>query len=357
MRLCPAFFMRSVSAGVIVAAATFSTGCSDVLTPEKVREHLADPQAAVDNGTMGRTARDFFSAQRASSAQSLALFTRDSSDSSSNLAAAWMAGDESFRRSMSFAGGDDFGDIFCAANLAAAILTFNGCETGANCEANLEVDSCVLRIGEGGDANARGKIVFNLKNTTNAEFQRTELRLTFEDFEISADDDTADYFDGLLALETTEFLDRDTDATDRVEVILAADLTQQRRRVERFPVFDDGKISSTRASAGLRFTANESDAENSVTVELLAFVDDDDNTRDESVVLRFAASSNEISAERTLADATLEVEGSNGVFSCTWSAASENLSGDDGGGSVDSAGSCVDEDGKTFSFEASSTSR
>lgn len=341
----------------IVVVAAVGSGCSDLLTPDKVRDHLADPRAAVDDDTMGRTARDFFAAQRASSAQSLAFLARDDSDATSNLAAAWVAGDEAWRRSMSFAAGDDIGDVLCAANLAAAIIIFNGCETGDNCEANLEVDSCVLRIGDGADENARGKIVFKLKNTTDDELQRTELRLTFEDFEVSGDDDTADYLDGLLALETTEFLDRDAGAADRVEVILAADLTQQSRRLERFPIFDDGKITSTRTTAGLRFIANDGDTEDSVGVELLAFVDEDDNARDQSVVLRFGASEKEVSADRTLADATLEVEGSNGAFACTWTAASEDLSEDGDRGSVESAGNCVDDDGETFSFEASSTSR
>lgn len=344
---------------LLVAAALLGSACSDLLTPEKVREHLANPAAAVDDATMGRTARDFFAAQRASSAQSLAFLARDDGGATSNLAGAWLTGATALGagRTMSFSASDDIGDVFCGANLAAAIIRFDGCEVGDNCEADLEVDSCVLRIGDGADENARGKIVFKLKNTADAELQRTELRLTFEDFEVSGDDDTADYFDGLLALETTEFLDRDEDAADRVELILAADLTQQTRRIERFPVFDDGMITSTRATAGLRFTAVDGDSEDSVAVEMLAFVDEDDNTRDQSVVLRFGASSNEVSPDRTLAEATLEVEGSNGSFSCTWSAASEELGEDGAPGSVESAGSCVDDEGKTFDFEASSTSR
>jgi hypothetical protein len=343
---------------VAVVAASLATGCSDLLTPEKVRDHLENPRASVDDDTMGRTARDFFSAQRASSAQSLAFLARDDSDATSNLAAAWVAGDQAWRRSMNFAAGDDVGDVLCAANLAAAIIIFNGCEEGDNCEASLEVDSCVLRIGDGADENARGKIVFKLKNETNADFQRTELRLTFEDFEVTgSDDETADYFDGLLALETTEFLDRDEGAADRVEVILAADITQQTRRLERFPIFDDGKITSTRATAGLRFIATDGDTEDSFEVELLAFVDEDDNARDESVVLRFGANSKEVSPDLTLAEATLEVEGTNGSFSCTWSAAEENLSDDGDKGTVKSEGNCVDEDGDEFEFKAESTCR
>ncbi|MDP2345112.1 MAG: hypothetical protein Q8O67_29475 [Deltaproteobacteria bacterium] len=350
--------LNDAALAVVVVVTTLGAGCGELLTPDKVRDHLENPRAAVDDDTMGRTARDFFSAQRASSAQSLAFFARDDGGETSNLAGAWAAGDETWRRSMNFAAGDDVGDVLCAANLAAAIIIFDGCEAGDNCEANLEVDSCVLRIGDGADENAKGKIVFKLKNTTNADFQRTELRLTFEDFEVTgSDDDTADYFDGLLAIETTEFLDRDDGAADRVEVILAADITQQTRRLERFPIFDDGKISSTRATAGVRFIASDGETEDSVGVELLAFVDEDDNARDQSVVLRFGANSKEVSPDLTLADATLEVEGTNGSFSCKWSAAEETLGEDGEQGTVKSEGDCVDEDGDTFSFEAESTCR
>ena len=349
---------KRASVVVVVVVTAIGSGCSDLLTPDKVRDHLDNPRASVDDATMGRTARDFFSAQRASSAQSLAFFAREDSDATSNLAAAWVAGNDTLNRTMSMAAGDDVGDVLCAANLAAAIIIFDGCETGDNCEANLEVDSCVLRIGDGADDNARGKITFKLKNTSNTEFQRTELRLTFEDFEVTGSDgDTADYFDGLLALETTEFLDREDGATDRVEVILAADITQQTRRLERFPIFDDGKITSTRATAGVRFLANDGETEDSVAVELLAFVDDDDNARDESVVLRFGANAKEIAPDKSLAEATLEVEGSNGSFKCTWSAAEEDLDGDGDKGTVQSAGRCVDEDGDEFSFEGTSNSR
>jgi len=339
-----------------LTAALLACGCSDLLTPEKVREHLENPTAAVDDGTMGQTARDFFAAQRVSAARDLAFFTKGNSGETSNLAAAWAAGDDSMRRGISFAGGTDANDIWCAGGLAASLVAFDSCEQGDDCEAEITIDSCLLRIGDG-DENAKGRIVFKLKNSVDGDIERTELRLTFEDFEVSGADDTTDYFDGLLAVETSEHTDRDEGAADRVEVVLAADLTQQSRRVERFPIFDDGKISSTRATAGLRFTANDDDTEQNVAVELLAFVDEDDNARDESVVLRFAASSQEVSPDQTLAEATLDVSGSNGTFSCTWSAASEALSDEGDGGTVESAGSCVDEDGEVFDWSATARAR
>lgn len=343
-------------ASLSVVVVSLGTGCSDLLTPEKVREQIANPTASVSKANMGKTARDFFAAKRVSAARDLAFFAKTDSGETSNLAAAYIAGDEALRRSTSLAAKGDVGDIWCAGGFAASLLAFDSCEQGQDCEVEVTVDSCLLRIGDGGDENARGKIVFKLKNSVDGDTDRTELRLTFEDFEVSNGDGT-DYFDGLLAIETSVHNDLADDDVERVEVVLAADVTQQTRRLDRFPVFDDGKITSTRAAAGVRFTGVDSDTEASVTVELLAFVDDDDNARDESVVLRFAASAKEISPDQTLANATLDVEGSNGTFSCTWSAAAEDLDGEGDGGSVDSAGSCVDENGETFDFEASVTSR
>ena len=348
--------MRSasrVSSFIVVAVvASVGTGCSDLLTPEKVREHLAHPTAAVNQQNMGKTARDFFAAKDVSGASALAnLIKSDQGDDSSNVVrGAAFAADGAWNRALSFGALDTAGDVFCAAGLVASIASFNSCEGGADCEVDVTIDSCVLRIGDGGDEEARGKIVFHLKNKTEGDVTTSELRLAFEDFEHTNGDDV-EYFDGQIAFEST------IDKGDSVDTVLAADVTHQTRKKhdDRFPIFDDGQLTTSRATAGLRFSANsgatDGDTVDDVKVELLAFVDEDDNRRDESIAITFAADSKEVGDDESLVEAALDVEGSNGTFSCTWSAAS------DADGDVDSAGSCVDEDGEVIDFKATVDAR
>lgn len=345
--------MRHLIALLALAVSVLGTGCSDLLTPEKVREHLAAPTAPASASTMPRTARDFFSAQRASGARSLAFFAKgfagSGDDGTEDIAAAFAIADRSINR----AGEVGVGDVWCAGNFAASLVGFDGCDVGGDCDASLTLDSCLLRTG--GDEHASGKIIFSLKSqsasTLGENYARAELRLTFEDFEITEGDETR-YFDGVLAIETTEY----TDDADNVEVVVAADVVNQRRRIER-GWFDDGRIESHRATAGLRFTAREDDDSASVTVELLAFVDEDDGRREESIALTFGANAEEVSEDQTLANATLAVTGSNGSFECTWNGASEGTADRDGVYEVQSAGTCVDDDGETFSFSGTASGR
>jgi hypothetical protein len=358
--------MRAVSRLVVLSAVSsfvaLGTGCGELLTPAKVREHLENPTAAASDTTMTRTARDYFSAQRASSAQALAFFTKtdlgDSSSDTNNAAAFAVANTALDRALINAAAGDvSVNDSFCAGTFTAQLIAFDDCDVGTDCDVELTVDSCLLRVGEGADENAKGRIVFKLKSvsseTSGEAFARTELRLTFEDFEFT-DGDEMQYLDGLLAVETTEFENVEIES-ERVEVILAADVTQQRRRIERGILFDDGRLSTTRATAGLRFTAADEATSASVNVELLAFVDEDDNARDESLVFSFGAEAREVSADQSIAGATLEVRGENGEFRCTWSAASEEQGADRT--TVESEGECVDEDGEVFAFSGTVNGR
>jgi hypothetical protein len=342
---------RLLSSSLVFAAVTAGAGCSNQLTPEKVREHLDNPTAEANADSLPSAARDFFSAQRASQAESLAYFARGlagNDTGSGALNGALGSAD----KAIAAAG---VGDVFCAGGFVASAVGFDGCEFGDDCDAELTLDSCLLRAG--GDEHANGKIVFKLKSessdTAGVDYNRSELSLSFEDFEVT-DGSEMDYYDGLLALETSEYLDRNEDAEDRVEVILAADLTHQRRTIER-GWFDDGAITTERASAGVRFTSTASDDTASVSVELLAFTDEDDNARDQSLVLAFAAEAEEVSPDKTLAEATLSVRGSNGDFTCTWSGAAEERT--DESATVTSAGSCTDDNGDTFDFSGTATAR
>ena len=69
----------------------------------------------------------------------------------------------------------------------------------------------------------------------------------------------------------------------------------------------------------------------------------------------FAAEAEEVSPDKTLAEATLSVRGSNGDFTCTWSGAAEERT--DESATVTSAGSCTDENGDTFDFSGTATAR
>jgi hypothetical protein len=328
-----------------------SVGCGDnLLTPDRVREHLAAPKGAVAADSVGRSTRDFFAGQRADGARVQGLLAKTlGGDNATQGALA--SGNRALGALAAMDDGDiSAGDVLCASNLALSISQFDECGQGDNCEARLELDACVLRIGEGADPYAVGKIIFTLKNTSSEGLERQELRLTFEDFETSDSETTTQYFDGILAIETT--LETAAD-TSRESVIITGDLNDQIRLIER-GFLDNAVQSSTRATGAVRFSASDTATEDAVRIEVLGFVDDSDDARDESVVLTFNASERSV-ANTSLVEADLTVTGSNGSFQCTWSSAEEQLT--DGEGRVQAAGNCVDENGETFSFTADTTSR
>jgi hypothetical protein len=238
-------------------------------------------------------------------------------------------------------------DVFCAASLVANISEFEQCERGMDCEVDLTIDSCVLRIGEDGDPRARGKIYFKLKNTVDEGFERTELRITFDDFQSTRSDEeqTIERLAGVIALETS--VEEGADESS-AELIFSADVDISVRQTN-VDFLADPVLERTRATAAVRFTGQESADAASGRLEILAFVDEDDDARDESVALILDASSHRVD-DVTLSEATLEVRGSNGSFTCTFSSAEEDLGAD--GERVSAQGSCTDEDGDTFSFDS-----
>lgn len=329
-----------------------SSACgTDYLSPEDVRSHLLLPRGSVDADTVGRVTDDFMNTQEAQGAESFAFFLK-SSESGDDSASAWAAeltasGDTgAMEKAVSYGAAEDISDIFCAASLVAAIASFDDCDQNASsCEVKLTIDSCVFRIGEGGDDNARGSIIFELKSDTGEGWSREQLSITFDELETTNSDGNMDFLGGLIAIEATEI------GTGYSEVIFSADIDEQERTVER-GFLDDGMLWRKRVTAAARFTAQDSAEVSSGTMDIVAFVDDNDDTRDESVIITFAAESRQIDEDTELAGATLIVRGSNGAFTCTWEAASEEREGSVS--SYDSNGSCLDEDsGETFEWASS----
>jgi hypothetical protein len=299
---------------------------------------------------VGRVTDDFMKQQRADGAEGFAQLLK-ANESGSGGASAWAAGMVAegdmgaMERAVSNGAAEDIADIFCAATLVAAIASFDSCEADAReCEAELSLSSCILRIGESGDRNARGRIIFKVKSTQGEGWSRVRLSLRFDGFESTNSGGTMSYLDGLITVESTELPGFD-------EVIFTADLQSQERTVER-GVFDDGILRRERLNAAARFTLSDSDERVAGTLELVAFVDEEPGVRKQSVILSFAAESRRIDENTELAGATLSVRGSNGAFSCTWAGASEQIEG--ATSSYESSGSCLDEQtGETFSWDAS----
>jgi hypothetical protein len=331
----------------LLAFAGLATGCGPgYLTPDLVREHLENPKGMVDKNTVGRVAPDFFGAKEASLAEQGAFFTKSSQSgegSGSNIAMG-IVQNGTFSEALATGVIEDVGDVFCAASLIAAIASFDDCDRGENCEAELEIDSCVLRIGDEGDERARGKLKFFIKNTTSGEFDRGELRIEFEDWETTRNEEMLNHLEGILAIETTEY-----NSEEREEVIMSSDLLSQILRIER-GFFDDGVEWASRLTAALRFSEITEGSTTTGKLEVLAFVDETDDTRDESVAIVFESQSHQLSDTASLTEATLEVVGSNGSFSCVFNEAEEERA--DGVTVYTSSGDCVDEDGETFSFSA-----
>lgn len=353
------FDMRTQNAKIvfksmILSMFSLSLACGPgYLTPEEVRRHLDEPSGQISANTIGFATDDFFKAQKASAAEGTANFIKSSE--SDGGAAAWAAGvieSGNMEKAVAMGAIEDIGDLFCAASLVASIASFDSCqEDSSNCEAELVLDSCILRIGEGGDELARGKLLFRIRTEETDDYQRSELRIEFEDFEVTEneDEELTRYFGGILAVETTTSDSRD-------EIIMSCDLKNELRSQDR-GLFNDGVVEGERLSVALRFLAEQDEDSAAGSLEILAFLDDTDDSRDESVVLSFAAESRRIDEDTSIAGATLSVRGSNGDFECTWTSAKEQVS--EQSSTYESAGNCVDnETGETFDWESTgSTTR
>ena len=289
---------RRVGLAVLsLSALSLGTACGpNYLTPDEVRSHIESPGGEISSSTIAFATDDIFRAKRASGAESNAFFLKGATFATPMQSAA------------SFA--NPVADGLCTASLIASIASFDDC-TGSdeNCEAEFVIDSCVLQLGEdGGDINADGRIRFLMSNNNDGTARAQELRLTFEGFSASMNGDVNDLveqFDGIIAVATTEQLDN-----SRTEVIFSADVDYS-TRVPDPGFFQDGIVERTRLTAALRFLEENSDGFQSGTLDLLAFVDETDDTRDASVVLTFAAESRQID-NLELTNATLEMRGTNG---------------------------------------------
>ncbi len=318
---------------------TLAAGCDQRLTPEKVRDLLDHPKGKVSKDTMAKVTRDLFQADRATSFEGLAdlLKANQSSSSGSNAVPGLSAGVL-----------EDTADVFCVGGLVTEIATFDGCEVGDDCHADLTLDSCLLRVGDpGSDEDARGKIHFKLDNTTGSDADTSDLALQFDGWQSSHDDTKLDALDGLITLETVQKHD-----DSHTELVFASDVDA--KVVDKtHGFFEDGVDEHTHVEAGLRFVADSTDTSGSGSLEILTFVDDDGGHQD-SVSIKLAAEGHQVDAQTATASASLQVVGANGTFECTWSAADEEGTPD--GEKVSSQGQCTDEDGNTFDFSGEAVS-
>ena len=332
-----------MSASMLFALA-LSVGCgSGYLTPDQVREHLDNPSGSVTGDTMPHAGDDFFKAKRADSFNGSATLIKQDSEGTSRDAQGIV--DFGMERSVLVTQMASPGDVLCAAGLLTNLSKFDECEDEDNCEITLTIDSCVMRVA--GDDEARGKLFFHLKNESRENYYHSQLDIEFEAFEFTTEvNDRAQFIEGILAIDVTE---ETTGDTDTAEVILSADVNAEIRGFER-GLFNDDIYERARTTVALRFKTVESPEVDTASLEILAFVDETDDTRDESVVLSFEAESRRISADKELAGATLSVRGSNGSFDCTWSEATESHTV--GTSTYTSAGECVDENGEVTTWDS-----
>jgi hypothetical protein len=325
---------------IVASLSSLGTGCGARLTPEKVRELLDTPTGSVSPESMANATRDMFLADRATSIENFASILKLDlgSDDSSNALPGVSTGVL-----------EDTGDVFCVGGLVASALAFDACKLGDECKSELTIDSCLLRVGDAGDEDARGKIKMKLENVLESDLERSTFGIEFDGWESTRDEGLLDAFAGVIALEST----RATDDSS-IDLVFASDLDVNLKRKQR-GFFDDGIEERTNFTAGLRFQASETEDSAQGSLEILAFADADGG-QDESLVVRLAAEGHRVNAAEAVASAALEVIGENGTFACTWNGERVEQTGSRDGVTVTSAGDCVDEDGETFSFEGTSTS-
>lgn len=327
---------KPVLALLSLSALVGATGCSQRLTPETVRELLDDPQGEVTPGSMTKVTRDLFRSSGATAAEEFAqVFKFGQGDS----------GGTNNALPISTGVIEDVGDVFCIGGLVTDLAAFDNCDPGGDCKEELILDSCLLRVGEG-DSDARGRFIFKIDNTVTDAADVSKLGIEMDGWQNSRDDATLSTLAGRVDLETIIAHDDNS-----LEVVFASDFDAAVKRKER-GLFDDGIEEEVNMSAGLRFKAESSDDSASGSLEVLTFVDEGGG-RSESVAVSFAAEGHRFSAEEAVASASLDVSGTNGTFSCTWSGSSQEAGRE--GLTVQSAGECIDEDGETFTFEGTAT--
>lgn len=327
---------KPVLALLSCAALVAGTGCDNRLTPDTVRELLDDPRGEVTPGSMAKVTRDLF---RSSGATAAEEFT--------SIFKLGQGGPGGTSNALPISTGvmEDIGDVFCIGGLVTDLSAFDNCDPGGDCKEELILDACLMRVGDG-DSDARGRFIFKVDNSVSDVADISKLGIEMDGWQNSRDDATLSTLAGRVDLETIVAHDDNS-----VEVVFASDFDAAVKRKER-GFFDDGIEEQVNMSAGLRFKAEQSADSASGSLEVLTFVDEGGG-RTESVSVSFAAEGHRFSAEEATANADLSVTGSNGSFTCTWTASSSQA--DREGLTVQSAGQCIDEDGEVFSFEGTAT--
>lgn len=229
------------------------------------------------------------------------------------------------------------GGAICAVGFIAELASYESCQPGQSCTAELTFNSCLMS-----DEYARGKLHMRVSHEQVDGLDRGELAIEFDDFR--SDDGRpglATEVDGILSVEGAISED-----LEREELIYTADLRTRlidmRRRV---PVFGGGVIEDIHVRAGMRVIVDNTPGSELASVEMLAYVDEDgDGIPTASVVLRMTVEELE---NGDLEDLTLEIIGAGGGWTCGWENV-ERISED--GVSWISSGFCTDPDGNEVDF-------
>ncbi len=344
---------RTFIVTLLSTALTFFVGCNQTepLTPEQVRAELESPSGTVDDTSMVAIADDWFDAGDAFESEDMAGVLKSSQSRRARTGTPLdvLVAPEVLDQALNFGAASTIVDIFCVTDLITDISEFDDCESGETCEVELTIDSCILRLGDDGDEHADGSITFTLSETTTSEYNRGELSIEFEGWQYSDVDHVA-YTDGLLAIEFTEWL-----TEDREEIIYSVDLTQKHINPDEDGMFSDGAIWENHARAAMRITTLSEGNTESGTLELLSFVDiNNDGTMEDTLVVTLDLTFTDVSDAVDAASLTLEVRGTNGSYTCSWQGAVSEQT--ENSTSYHSEGSCVDNTtGETFSWNGTHT--
>lgn len=229
------------------------------------------------------------------------------------------------------------GGVVCAASYIAELASYEQCERGDTCTAQLTLRSCLLT-----DAYARGKMQLRVSEQQGADFDRGSLEIEFDDFR--TDDPLragfASELDGIILVEGTTFSER-----EREEIVYLADFRTRELDMGRRGVFGGGVVLDQQVRAGIRLAAESTEGAEEVSVEMVAFVDDDgDGIPTASVVIRMGLQELE---GGELEGLTLVLEGAGGGWTCTWDTV--DLQSDDLS-TTTSSGFCIDPDGNRVGF-------
>ena len=320
---------------------------------EDVRNELDNPTARLDASTLPDVTDDFFLNDEAFDRELGAFGFLGSAGSSSRVGPQGMAQkvrDFASVEGLQDVGAPALGDFFCATDFLLQLATFEDCSRGNTCEVELVLKACLFRIGENGDESAKGKIRFTVREEQQQDFDRGALELGFEKWRYTEADGAWTQLDGLLAIEGTSWHDG-----TREELVYSADFSTRGFDPDARGVFRSGETFDLAVRAAMRFVYEQVGDTEVGTVEMLAWVDEDGDGRDDgSAVIRFSVDVSPLGAtdqDGTLTGFTAEVIDATGTWSCTWNVAEQTSDTD--GTTWTSAGTCTDPNGETVTFDGS----